>query len=736
MRAPGQDGEGGPDPEGGAGGALRWLLRGLGLILLLLTLLPVYRVLDRPETGRFGGGAVLRGDAYLASAWWGVIVALILGGGLAYLLPAETGREKVRALGRGLASVSAGRFALLAGAAAGVLSLAAGLLLFQGLPTLVDGMVALLHARMLEGGRLAVSLPSPEAAWVIPNTVLTPRGWISQYPSFPSLLLAGGMLAGAHWLVGPVLVAVTVVFGVLTARHLFPDEPGLVRLGGVLLAGSPFLIMLGGGYLSHLPAAAFGAVALYSALRARDGGWPWALLTGAASGAMVPSRPWLGLLVGVAFPALLWILRSGWGRRAAWLLPRLGAATLGGLPFALGWGWYNHHFFGHPLRMGYSVAFGPSHDLGFHHDPWGNLYGPLQALGFTAQDLLGLGVYLLETPFPAVALVGLFLLVDARPSPGVGVLLGWALLPVLANVAYWHHGSHLGPRMLYESAPAWVLLTAAGALSLARKPPGDGRPGAAPESENARGEAVIRLHPRNVLFWTFLASLAGAVFLAPSRAASYRWDPETLRRITVPPVPREAQALVFVHGSWTERIAARLQADGMRLDSIESGLRRNDICRLHTYAMLRTEAGAPADDTVEAGEEAPEARTGGGGDELPTLDFRLLAETPDHLEPVYLTEGNRILVQPDRPITEACRREARADRGGIISLPPLIWQGDLPTVERGAPMFVRDLGWEENGEVITAFPDRRPYLLLTPAPGALPELRDYEEGMRVLWGEG
>jgi hypothetical protein len=158
----------------------------------------------------------------------------------------------------------------------------------------------------------------------------------------------------------------------------------------------------------------------------------------------------------------------------------------------------------------------------------------------------------------------------------------------------------------------------------------------------------------------------------------------------------------------------------MRLDSIETALRRNDICALHDLAMVRSgrDGGGP-----------------GGAAVGQSLDFQLLAETPPHLEPVYLTEGNRILVDQRRAVTPECQREGRADRLGIISLAPLLWQGDLPGVESGRPMFVRDLGPEDNQRVLEAFPERVPYLLLTPTPEGTPEVRAYDEGMALIWGE-
>jgi hypothetical protein len=722
------------DAEGGGLSSLGFRI--LGALILLLTLAPVHWILRQPGTGRFGESAVLRNASNLEMAWWGLLVAVGMGAVLTILFSPLRVRRLLGRVGRALASLPIHRYALVLGASATLLSLLAGVGLFRGLPTLVDGMVARLQARMMAGGLLSLKLPEPMAAWLIPNTVLTPEGWVSQYPPLPALLLAGGELLGAPWLVFPLLVGGTVFLSTLLAARLFPGGAALPRVGGLLLALSPFLLVLGGGYLSHVPALAFSTLTLYAALRASEGGTGWALLVGMGAGGVATTRPLLGLILGVALPVALWVTESIRGRSGAWLLSRLGMAFAGGVPFALGFGLYNRHFFGHATRLGYSAAFGPSHDLGFHNDPWGNLYSPLEALGFTAVDLTGLGTYVLETPVPATALVGLFLLVRPHLPRGGGYLLAWALLPVLANFFYWHHGFHLGPRMLYEAAPAWLLLTAMAALALGgdrKETPGDlesGRPatgeqgkGNRPEEDpgDGAGRPVSGFRVPDLVVWTLVVSILGAILLIPNRMAAYRWPPETLARITVPTIPPGNPALVFVHGSWSERISARLQASGMRLDSIETALRRNDVCTLHAYAQERV-----------AAKREPRLPS-----PVPSkLDFQLLAESPGKLEPLYLTEGNRILVDPDVPISPECEREARADGRGIISLAPLLWQGDLPGLEEGRPMFVRDLGPEENEKVLEAFPTRRPFLLLTPGPDAPPELRDYQEGMDLIWGGG
>ena len=51
-------------------------------------------------------------------------------------------------------------------------------------------------------------------------------------------------------------------------------------------------------------------------------------------------------------------------------------------------------------------------------------------------------------------------------------------------------------------------------------------------------------------------------------------------------------------------------------------------------------------------------------------------------------------------------------------------------------MFVRDLGPEDNRRVLEAFPNRQPFVLMTPVPEAGPELLSYREGMEVIWEGG
>jgi len=342
-------------------------------------------------------------------------------------------------------------------------------MVLHGKPNLIDAMVQLTQARFVAAGHLSGPVDTLTEFWHLPNSIVTRNGWVSQYPPGYLVLLGIGMRLGILSLVGPVLVGVAVFFSALAAERLFPDDRIVARIGAILLAFSPFVVGLAGAYMNHIGAAAFIAIAVYCALRSRDSSsFVWAMLSGAAVGAVFSIRPLTGVVAGLVVGAI-WIIEptSERGTMKSLAIKVVGA-TIGILPFFIALGAYNQHFFGSPFRFGYSAAVGPLVAPGFHRDPAGHWYGPAQALGYTSSDLTTLGMYLLENPISVVFVVAVFLLLARRFSTGVRILVVWALLPVVANALYWHHGIFMGPRMLNEWSAAWALLTAAAAVGLVR----------------------------------------------------------------------------------------------------------------------------------------------------------------------------------------------------------------------------------------------------------------------------
>jgi len=639
----------------------------------------------------------------LELAWWGTVVTLLLAWILTRFLPAQRVRSLGRHFMRWLAKPPLALYSLAMALLTGTLTVLTSRFLYLGFFTNVDEIASMLHARYLANGLLAGPIGAAPEAWLIPNTLMVAEGWVSHFPPTHLFAMAGFTWIGIPTLLGPLSAAALSGLVALSLPRLLPERVGLTRLCALVVALCPFVIFLGAGSMSHVSAAAFAVAVLYAGLRAREGSPGWSLMAGSAVGLMVADRPLIGLVLGSVFTLGLWV-PAAFGanpRGLRWFAQRIAGTLAGGAPFAALLGWYNQRLFGHPLTLGYLAAFGDRHELGFHMDPWSYDYGLPEAVAFTSTDVLNLGIQLLETPFPLTAVIGVWLLLRARVGRGEWVLLAWALSPIVAHSFYWFHDV----RMLFEAAPAWIVLGVIGTLDLAGEPvESDRRP--------------LQSLGRDVAVWAALIGVIGAaVWGIPNRWTSYRWSGETLGRITSPVLPTADRAIVFVHTSWNERLSSILQGAGaMRQDSVITSLRRNTNCGLHLYALAR------------------EARILDDGVGLPEVDLLQIPGVPADIERPPSPAGATVRVRRGEPFPELCVRERRADRFGAVALAPLLWQGALPGMDDERPLFVRDLGPERNQRLLDGYPDRYPWVFVPKDPEQPPEIVPYAEAMAVLWG--
>jgi hypothetical protein len=658
-----------------------YLRRLLGAALLLSAYAPIHRLLDPAATGPAGAATRAAAEAAWTVGISGTLIVVTFAWVCVRMVP--RGRLPIRwseTAVRWLTTPTPATFAIGIGVVTASLAGILAIAVHGGSPTSVDEMAQLLHARAIVSGRMTIPFEGPAAAWTIQNGIGVQGGWASIYPPVHTLLLAAGLAGGLAWLVGPVAIGVATAATVSAGERLIGSTPA--RAVGLLLAVSPFWLLVGSTHLSHATAAAGLALVLYTGVRATRGSLVWAVATGVALGFAIGARPWVGLSSGAAILLVLWWPGTQTEELSAGAqLRRLGAMCLGGLPFAGLLFWWNARLFEHPLQLGYSAAFGPSHGLGFGVDPWGNLYGAVEAMGYTGGDLTMLGLKLFESPIPTLAFIGAVLIV--RPLPrGVTVFAAWAAAAVLANAAYWHHGIHMGPRMLIESTPAWIALFAVSGVVILR--PGASRLGA----------------------WSLSVAMLAAWALSIGAVRNQM----TPGAVMLPDPPVDT-AIVFVHGSWASRIAARLGSDGMRKDSIETALRRNDVCAVDRYTRWRT-AGDPAADP-------------------PPLDLDPVSGSPASLETRSLSPGNLVRVEPGVVVDASCLREARSDRLGVLELELVAWQGPpLPGVE---VVFARDLGPVGNIAVLEAV-ERPAFVYVDRGSEDEALLLDYAAGMELLWG--
>jgi hypothetical protein len=675
----------------------------------VLSVLPVYRLLDPERTGLAGSFTRAFLDVQFGTVWLGLLLLLPLFLVGARYLPASVEPAALRAADR-LGRVRALPFAALLAVAAAVAAALFSLLVLGGAPNHIDSLAQLLHARFWAEGRLAGPADDGGGFWLIQNSLFTERGWVSQYPPGHVLVLAAFLLAGVPWAAGPAMVGVTVLFATLIADRLLPDRPATARAAAAVFAASPFFLFLGASFMNHVTAAAALSVAAYALLRAWQSRAAWALLAGAGFGFAFATRPLSALATAAALllTAPFTITRA---RRRALLARVTAFVTLGALPFAAALLLYNTYFFGSPFVFGYELALGPRTGLGFGQDPWGNLYGLREAVAYTSADLMALGTHLLETPLPAVLVVGLFLVLSPVTA-GVRVLLAWATAPVLANVFYWHHGLFMGPRMLHEAAPAWVLLSVVAAVTLLARVPASIR--------------LAALRPRLGAGVAVAGALAlGMLVLTPQRALSYGGSWLEVTRVA--PAPVAGPALVFVHDAWTGRIGMTLAAASYRLDIVETLLRQNSTCRVHHLAEAVVARDTAAERSLLAALNTDPRASG----------------LPDQ---VSIAPGSKIRVEPDEALTSACMQQARSDTRGILDIAPLLWRGELPGTgtDAGAgtdagvgagTLYVRDLGPVRNRTLLEQHPHRQHLVFMLPHTNAQePVLLPYDDGMQLLWG--
>ena len=667
------------------------LRRMAGAALLVAAYAPLHRLLDTDATGPAGAATLAAAEAAWTLGLSGTVIVLAFAWVFTRMVPAGTdGDERIATWRALLERPRPVVFASLMGLAATTLTVVVALGVHEGAPSSVDEMVQLLHAQAVAAGRLTVPVEGSVSAWVVQNGVITTDGWTSIYPPLHTLALAAGLTVGMPWLVGPLAIGTATALSTSSAERLVGVVPG--RMAGLLLTVSPFWLLLGSTHSSHATAAAAICLVLWTALRATSGGLGWAVAVGAALGAAVTARPLVGLAYGSAVVVTLWASMMRSAPKAT--LRRLGAVVVGSAPFAvLLFGW-NAALHGHPLRLGYTAAFGDAHGLGFHTDPWGNRYGPLEAVAYTGADLVQLGVRLFESPLPALAVIGAALLL--RPlRAGSGVFVAWAAAGIIANAVYWHHGINFGPRMLFETIPAWVVLFTTSAAALLEAP--------------ARGAGRIDASPTAPRFtrWSIGVAVVGGLALAPSAILA----PTARAPQTTVPAPPSRPAIVFVHGTWASRISAKLADAGMRRDSIETALRRNDVCAVDRYARWR-------------GGEAPP----GPG---PSLDLEPAAGTPPGLAARALSPGNMVRVGSMLDHDAACIREARADRLGVLELELVAWR--FPPLPRATIRVARDLGPVANLRLLRSA-GATPYVMIDTGRESGPLLLDYDTGMQLLWG--
>ncbi len=316
----------------------------------------------------------------------------------------------------------------------------------------------------------------------IPFVIVRDEMWFGKYPPGYPLVLAVGVLAGAPWLVNPLLGGLAVLLVFLAGRRLYDAPTGLVA--AALLAISPFLMLQAGSMMSHVAALVWTLLALlaFEAVVRRGATWP-ALGCGAALGMLALTRSLTA--AGIGLPIGIWLLlliaRDRRNLRLA------GLVAGGALPFVVALLTYNWLTTGSPFQTGYElwwdwdrIGFGEgiSRDRNYTlYEAWDNMKSNA---GDLSMYLFGWPARLSVVPAVAAAAMAIYRAIVwwRRPAQRPGLrerhantwdlfLAGTVVSLIGVHIIYWTDGQMYGPRYYFEIVGALALLTSRGLILVA-----------------------------------------------------------------------------------------------------------------------------------------------------------------------------------------------------------------------------------------------------------------------------
>lgn len=149
-------------------------------------------------------------------------------------------------------------------------------------------------ARTLLHGRVINPVPDDPAFFKNQFVIINEHGWFGKYPIGHPLLLAIGVATNTLLFVGSVLASITILLTFLVGNKLFGWKAA--ALGIVLLAVSPHFIATFATLLSQSSSTVWMLAGTYTLLLLKeDGKWYWALLSSAAWGMGIVTRPLPGV---------------------------------------------------------------------------------------------------------------------------------------------------------------------------------------------------------------------------------------------------------------------------------------------------------------------------------------------------------------------------------------------------------------------------------------------------------
>jgi len=361
-------------------------------------------------------------------------------------------------------------------AALGVTLLTAGLsaIVYERHPHLADEVSYLYQARYFAEGRIAAAPPPASEAFSVDLMTYEKDRWYSPFPPGWPMVLAAGVLAGAPWIVNPVLGGVSILLAYLLLRELLSRRAA--RLGVLLLCASPWQLFMAMSFMSHTLTLVCGLLAALGVARSRgSGSIAWPFVAGIAVGEISLIRPLDGVILGAALG--LWSIGLG-GKRlripaiAAFVI---GAAGMGAVAFPYNKALtgsaslapvmdYFNRYYGKGVN---DLGFGPNRGVGWALDPYPG-HTPVESLINANLNGYSVNVELFGWPTGSLLLVACVWCFAKRRRIDYLMFSAIALTAAALSLYWFSGGPDFGARYWYMMLLPCVVLTVRGACGIDR----------------------------------------------------------------------------------------------------------------------------------------------------------------------------------------------------------------------------------------------------------------------------
>lgn len=365
------------------------------------------------------------------------------------------------------------RIALAAAVWVSCLAAALSWLSYERHPHIPDEVVYLIHARYFAEGKLWLPPPPVPAAFDIDLMNLEPDRWFSPVPPGWPAVLALGVLAGAPWLVNPLLAGLNMLLAFALLRALY-DRP-TARLSSLLLACSPWHVFMAMNFMTHtltLTLALAAGLGLVRVMRQGKPGWAALAGLGAAGAGLV--RPLEGFTLGCLLA--IWLLATRQNLRQK--LAALAAFAAGGILLGAPALAYNRLLTGDALKfpiMAYTdkyygpnsnaLGFGPDRGLGWAIDPNPG-HSPFDALVNANLNTFSINIELFGWSTGSLWLAALYLFSGRLRKPDWLMLALCAAIFAVHFFYYFSGGPDFGARYWYLMLIPLIAFTAGGLARL------------------------------------------------------------------------------------------------------------------------------------------------------------------------------------------------------------------------------------------------------------------------------